>query len=153
MTFWKRLHARGIYIAALIFLTGILIFIGSCEKNESGEIEKTEPRKAITEIESEAHFNRIIESSNGGLLLFEFYADWCAPCKILEPTLAEIAKEYRDAVEMYKINYDTNGKLAELFKVRGLPYVGFVKNKLIVNSMLGLHPKESYVKAIESYLK
>jgi hypothetical protein len=40
-----------------------------------------------------------------------------------------------------------------LFKVRGLPYVGFVKNKLIVNSMLGLHPKESYVKAIESYLK
>lgn len=153
MTSSKRLYAPIGHIVTVALLTGILILIGSCEKNESRERKKTESRKAITEIEGEAHFNRIIESSDDGLLLFEFYADWCAPCKILEPIIEEIANEYRNAVKIYKINYDYNEKLSELFKVRGLPYVGFVKNKLIVHSMLGVHPKESYVKAIESHLK
>ena len=132
---------------------GILFWIVSCEKSDLHQSGKTTPPTAITMIESEAHFNEILEVSKNRLLLFEFYADWCAPCKVLEPILEELAQKHKKNLSIYKIDYDYNRKLSNLFKVPGLPYVAFVKDKVIIHSILGLHPKKSYIKAIERYLK
>ena len=136
---------------ALICL-GILLWIVSCERGDLHPSSKTNPSRAITVIESETHFNSILETSNNHLLLFEFYADWCTPCKALEPILEELAQSHKEDLSIYKIDYDYNRKLSSLFKVPGLPYVAFVKDKVIIHSMLGLHSKRAYRKAIEKYL-
>jgi thioredoxin 1 len=125
----------------------------SCENRELHKGSHTKPLTAITVIESQAHFNDILARSGGRLLLFEFYADWCAPCKILEPLLEEFAQQYKEEIRIYKIDYDDNRELSHLFKVQGLPFVAFVKDKVIIHRMLGLHPKQSYKEAIERYLK
>ena len=125
----------------------------SCEKVELHKNGKTKTSDAITVIKDEAHFNTILEKSKNHLLLFEFYADWCAPCKILEPILEELAEKYKDDLSVYKIDYDDNRELSNLFKVRGLPFVAFVKNKMIIHSMLGLYPKKDYQETIERYTR
>jgi len=151
MIIYKRFLAHLIHIGAIMLVAAVPLLNLSCEK---GDFHKTNTsKKTLTEIKNEKHFNHIIESSNNRLLLFEFYADWCAPCKDLEPILEEIAAKHKNEVEIYKINYDSNPKLSVLFKVAGLPYVAFVKNRVILHSILGLHPKESYVNAVKSYSK
>ena len=132
---------------------GMVFWSVSCEKGDLHKNSKTKPSKAITVIESEAHFNGILETSKNRLLLFEFYADWCARCKILEPILEDLAEKHKGDLSIYKIDYDDNRKLSNLFKVQGLPYVAFVKDKVIIHSMLGLYPKQSYIKAIERYMR
>jgi thioredoxin-like negative regulator of GroEL len=152
MATYKRLRAflrpKGVALISM----GILLGVVSCEKGDLHQSSKKKTSTSITVIESEAHFNGILEASKNHLLLFEFYADWCAPCKVLEPILEELAEKHKKDLSIYKINYDYSRKLSNLFKVPGLPYVAFVKDKVIIHSILGLHPKESYIKAIESYL-
>ena len=131
---------------------GIQFWVVSCEIGDLSQSSKTKPSAAITVIESETHFNEILEVSKNRLLLFEFYADWCAPCKILEPVLEELAQKHKKDLTIYKIDYDYSRKLSNLFKVPGLPYVAFVKDKVIIHSILGLYPKEFYLEAIERYL-
>ncbi len=153
MTSYKRFKVRLRPNGVVLISLGILFWVVSCEKGDLHQSGKTKPLTAITVIESEAHFNGILEASKNRLLLFEFYADWCAPCKVLEPILEELAQKHKKDLSIYKINYDYNRKLTNLFKVPGLPYVAFVKDKVIIHSMLGLHPKKSYIKAIERYLR
>ena len=147
--FWERFRPGRIALLCL----GIVFWSASCEKSDLHKNSQTKPSEAITVIEGEAHFNGILERSKNRLLLFEFYADWCAPCKILEPILEELAKNHKDELRIYKIDYDDNRELSNLFKVRGLPFVAFVKDKVIIHSMLGLYPKKAYQQAIERYLK
>ena len=132
---------------------GVVFWSVSCEKSDLHENSKTNPSETITVIEGEAHFNGILETSKNRLLLFEFYADWCAPCRILEPILEELAEKHKDDLSVYKIDYDDNRELSKLFNVQGLPFVAFVKDKVIIHSMLGLYPKKAYQEVIERYTR
>jgi thioredoxin-like negative regulator of GroEL len=146
--FWERFRPGSIALLCL----GIVLWSVSCEKSDLHKNSKTKPSEAITVIEGEAHFNGILERSKNRLLLFEFYADWCAPCKNLETILEDLAEKYKDELNIYKIDYDDNRELSNLFKVQGLPFVAFVKDKVIIHTMLGLYPKKAYQEAIERYL-
>jgi thioredoxin len=153
MIVFTRFFLRSKLISPILLLAILSFLFLSCERADSLESKSATTKKALTVVKSVGQFNAILEASQNRLLIFEFYADWCTPCKALEPILEEIAKKYRDRVEIYKINYDESPKLAEWFKVYGLPYVAYVKNKIIVFSRLGLHPKETYISAIKSYSK
>ena len=83
--------------------------------------------------------------------MFDFYADWCPPCKEIEPVLEKIAKEKSDMVTVYKINIDRNKALANSFRVSGVPHVVFFKNKEIVFTLNGLYPKNMYLKLVERF--
>ena len=146
--FCERFRTGSIALLCL----GVVFWSVSCEKSDLHKNSKTNPSETIKVIEGEAHFNGILETSKNRLLLFEFYADWCAPCKILEPILEELAKKHKDELSIYKIDYDDNRELSNLFNVRGLPFVAFVKDKVIIHSMLGLYPKKAYQEVIERYL-
>jgi thioredoxin len=105
------------------------------------------PRTAVTEIQGEESLMKIIEEPNK-LMVFDLYADWCGPCQVLSPMLEKIARENKDKADFYKIDVDQQPRLSALFKVSGIPYVVFLKNKTILYALTGLYPKEEYIKVI-----
>ncbi len=113
--------------------------------------ENTRTDSAIIAIDDADQFKKIWEKSGEHLLMFEFYADWCSPCKELEPVLEKIARKNKDRVTVYKINTDRNSELLYSFRVSGIPHVIFVKNKENVYSLTGLYPKNMYIKIIDQF--
>ena len=110
-------------------------------------------RKSLTAISGDQELTRIVTAAGERLLVIDFYADWCQPCRELEPILESIAAQKADVVDVYRVNYDENQSLAELFGVRGIPFVAYVKNRTLVYSLMGLRPKETYLEAIESFTR
>jgi thioredoxin 1 len=131
----------------------LMIAIVSCKNNTNTEAQAKTGHSLITKIDNVEHFNKILEISNSRLLILEFYADWCPPCRELAPILEKIAKEKSAAVAIYKINIDQQRELSNSFRVTGIPHVSFVKNKEHVFSLTGLYPQTMYLKVIENFTK
>ncbi len=103
---------------------------------------------AITTVDE---LKAVLESSPGRLLMFDLYADWCGPCRILSPMIADIAAEQQDLVSVYKINVEQSPELASIFGVSGIPFVVFVKDKKPVHALTGVQPRGAYVRVIHYY--
>lgn len=84
--------------------------------------------------------------------VIDLYADWCGPCRRVAPILQELAKQYAGKVDFYKVNVDKEKELAAYFQVNSIPLVIFIPTKGEPQSLLGLAPKNEYVKYIEDYL-
>jgi len=84
--------------------------------------------------------------------IIDFYADWCPPCKKVEPILKELAKEYKGKVIIYKINTDNERELASAFGIRNIPTYLFVPAKGDPQSTSGALPRESFVRIIDEFL-
>jgi thioredoxin 1 len=136
--------------AALAAVLAALMATACGDPNGSTAVDPPE-RKKLTEITGSDDFERIVSTAGSRLLLIEFYADWCAPCKELEPVLERLAWEERDRADFYKINLDANRPLAEFFRLRAIPYVALVKNRTIVYSLMGLREADAYRSAIRSF--
>lgn len=108
-------------------------------------------KSAVIEIQGGEALEKILQSSGDRLLVFDLYADWCGPCKLLSPLLEEIALEQKDKASIYKINIDKNQDIARALRITSIPYVLFVKNQAAVHAMAGLQPKAAYVRAIEQF--
>ncbi|MBL7180796.1 MAG: thioredoxin family protein [Pseudomonadota bacterium] len=142
--------ADKIYYPVFIWFL-LLALIVSCENNSNRQAQALVAKPAIPIIKNKAHFKQIVENSDERLLMIEFYADWCPPCKELAPVLEEIAKENKGHVNIYKINTDENRDLAYTFRVTGIPHVVFIKNKESVFSLSGLYPKKMYLNVISRF--
>lgn len=81
-------------------------------------------------------------------VLLDFYADWCGPCRMLAPILAELEEEYTD-VKFCKINVDNEPELAREFKVKNIPMVAFVKDNTFCDVSVGYVPKETLKALVE----
>ena len=81
-------------------------------------------------------------------VLLDFYADWCGPCRMLAPTVHEIAEERTDIV-VGKINVDEEQELAEQFGVFSIPTLVVLKNGQIANQAAGVRPKAQILAMLE----
>ncbi|MEM8909870.1 MAG: thioredoxin [Bacteroidota bacterium] len=75
---------------------------------------------------------------NNDVVLVDFYADWCGPCKALHPTLEQLAGDFDNKAVIAKINVDQNPELSSAFGVRSIPALFYFKNGELVNRQLGL---------------
>jgi thioredoxin len=141
-------HIRSLAAVIAIFL---LMGLVSCKNDTNKQAQSQAKSSIIKSIEDANQFNKILEVSKDRLLVLDFYADWCPPCKELEPILEKIAEEQKDIVAVYKINVDRNHELSNSFRVTGIPHVAFVKNRKNVFSLTGLYPKNMYLKVIERF--
>ncbi len=83
------------------------------------------------------------------LLLIDFYADWCAPCKKMKPYLEEISKEMSDKVLVLRINADENAALCKELNVSDLPVLQLYKNKAMIWNNIGFIEKSEVVKKLK----
>ncbi|MFZ0133985.1 MAG: thioredoxin domain-containing protein [Desulfobacterales bacterium] len=134
-------------------LLGLALMLAACGSGSEQPAADDRMRKPLQSISDSAEFDRILAAAGDRLLIFDFFADWCRPCKELEPVLESIAAQHQSVTDIYRIAFDDNQTLAELFGVRGIPFVAFVKNRTLVYSLMGLRPKEAYLEAIASFTR
>lgn len=82
-------------------------------------------------------------------VLVDFWASWCGPCKMLAPTIAEIAKEYEGKVKVGKLNIDDDASLAIKYGIVSIPTIVLFKNGEVADKSVGFVPKA----VIENMLK
>ena len=90
------------------------------------------------------------EITGTGLVLVDFYADWCGPCKMLTPVLEDLATEVTD-VKIVKVNVDDARELAKEYGVSSIPHLTLLKDGVEVARDLGFKPKEILLEWINSH--
>ena len=88
---------------------------------------------------NKSNFNEVVMNSDKPVLI-DFWAPWCGPCRMVGPSLEEIAAE-RDDITVVKVNVDEENELAMQFQVMSIPMLVVVKNGQIVNRAVGARPK------------
>ena len=102
---------------------------------------------------NESEFNdKVIEASSDKLIIVDFWAPWCGPCKQLTPILENIAKKSVDKITLVKINIDENQQIAAQLRIQSIPTVYAFKDKQIVNAFQGVIPEKQVIEFIEKSL-
>lgn len=102
----------------------------------------------INEINDEAEFN---STTSSGLVLVDFWADWCGPCKMQTPILEQAAAELVEnnvVVSINKMNTEASPAITKKMKIQSIPCLIIFKDGEIVNALIGLQRKDAIVKAI-----
>jgi thioredoxin 1 len=89
---------------------------------------------------NDSDFETEVEKHDG-LAVVDFWATWCAPCRMIAPILDQLAVEYKGKVKVTKLDVDTNVKTASRFNVRSIPTILFFKNGKLVDQVVGAVPK------------
>ena len=82
------------------------------------------------------------------LVIIDFWAEWCGPCKMLSPVVDELCKEIPD-VKFVKVNVDQNQELASIFGITNISALVFLKANTITDILVGYRPKEELAEAIQ----
>jgi len=85
--------------------------------------------------------------------IIDFYADWCAPCKMVAPVLEELKDEYADKLEIYKVNTEEERELSSMFGIQSIPSLLFVPLVGQPQMAMGALPKDTFKQAIGEVLK
>ena len=102
--------------------------------------------KALTDSQFESN---VLQSK--GLVLVDFWAEWCGPCRQLGPILETIDNEMGDSVTIYKMNVDDSPEVASQFGIRSIPTMFLFKDGKQVDTKVGLNTQSSIQSWIESY--
>lgn len=109
--------------------------------------ETTDEKQAKPAGMTKQQFDALLNSDK--LVLIDFYADWCGPCKLMKPYLEEISKEMSDKVQVIRINADDNQALCKELKIDALPVLQIYKNKTMTWSNVGMIEKAAVVSQLK----
>ncbi len=93
----------------------------------------------------------VIDASKTQPVLVDFWAEWCRPCLMLAPTVAEIAQKYSGRLKVVKLNVDEN-MIANTFNIRGIPTLLIFKGGQVADQLVGALPKDQITKVIDRHL-
>jgi len=89
---------------------------------------------------------------HNGIVMVDFWAVWCGPCRMIAPTVEELAKDYADKIKVMKLNTDENPEVASRYKIMGIPSIIFFKNGKEADRIVGAVPKPQLKAKIDSLL-
>ncbi len=117
---------------------------GGIMKWRAANLEETTDNAQVSRGMSKAQYDNLLRSDK--LVLIDFYADWCAPCKKMKPYLDEISNDMKDKVEVIRINADDNKELCKELKIDALPVLFLYEKKKLKWSNVGFISKEDVLK-------
>jgi thioredoxin 1 len=92
------------------------------------------------------------DEKKSGIVLVDFWAEWCGPCRRLAPTVDALATEFDGRATVAKLNVDENPAIPERYAVRGIPTLLLFKEGELTETIVGLRGKEDIAKMIERHL-
>jgi thioredoxin 1 len=92
------------------------------------------------------------DETKQGVVLVDFWAEWCGPCRRLAPTVDALAAEFDGRATVAKMNVDENPNVPGRYAIRGIPTLLLFKGGQLAETIVGLAPKEDIAKMIERHL-
>jgi len=132
---------------AIVFGVSLLIFGKGIF---SPKTEKISTENEIV-LNSE-NFDEVVLKSDK-LVMVDFWATWCRPCKMIAPSVSELAKQYEGKIVVGKVDVDQNQELSVKYKIEGIPAILFFKNGQLVDQIVGFVEKEELENKIKINLK
>jgi len=81
-------------------------------------------------------------------VLVDFFASWCGPCQIMSPVIEELAKEFKDKADIYKVDIDKEHELANQYQVMSIPTIFIFKDGKVTNQFSGIAKKEELARGL-----
>lgn len=125
-------------IKKILFSVTVTLLLFSCSTEKSTKptpSPKGPVKKEVILVTEDSVFDSVIALPT--LSVVDMYADWCGPCKRLAPVLKELASEYGDGIDYYKVNVDKNRRLAAKYRANSIPLVLFFKDGKVIDRMEG----------------
>ncbi len=97
----------------------------------------------VKELKEEDFQEKVLKADKP--VVVDFWAKWCSPCLKMEPIVEELSKEFKDKVDIYKLNVDKSASKAAEYGVRGIPAYFFFKNGEVVDRVVGITSKKELV--------
>lgn len=85
-------------------------------------------------------------------VLIDFWAEWCGPCKMIDPIVDELAREYAGKLKVGKVDVDNNQQISMQFGIRSIPTLLIFKNGKVVDQIVGAVPKRTLADKISKHL-
>lgn len=104
----------------------------------------------VIEVQSKSEFDTAISS---GVVLIDFFAPWCGPCRMQTPILHKLAEKWGDQVKICKVNTDALGEVAAAYSVSSIPMLLLFKNGTQIQKYVGLQQEAILNSAIEAAVK
>ncbi|TAE09852.1 MAG: thioredoxin [Bacteroidetes bacterium] len=99
---------------------------------------------------TDANFEEIMGTDK--VVLVDFWATWCGPCKVVAPSVEELADEYEGRAVVGKVDVDNNPQVANQFGIRSIPTLLFFKNGQVVDKLVGALPKSKIERTLENWV-
>ncbi len=170
---WMQLEIINEQAADLARKAGITVIMDKCMKMEIErlerekdmeleEIRKRKMKELTTKIKKtknpetvpvtidDAHFNEMIQKHP--VMLIDCWADWCGPCRMIAPSVDELARDYAGRVTVGKLNVDDNPQTAERFGIMSIPTLLIMKNAAEVDRIIGAVPKQVIEEKLKKYV-
>ena len=106
--------------------------------------------EGVSEVTTSTWDSEVIRAQ--GVVMIDFWAAWCGPCRIISPTIEELSKEYSGKIKVLKLNTDENSDIASRYQVMGIPTIMFFKDGTKLDQIVGVVPKQVLKAKIEAYL-
>jgi thioredoxin 1 len=87
----------------------------------------------------------------GGLVVVDFFASWCGPCKMMAPSVEKLAEEYAGMVHIGKLNVDDNNAVANQYEIQSIPTIIFFKDGEMVEKLVGFQSYEALKEKIVAH--